>query len=93
MPSVISTGTVRVKTAGKEYGLESVPVSGMKAADQVLLTPYISPDGISGPDRKGPLYCAFIDEKKDGGFDVLVYDIQGGKFDVTVVVDWAVVHA
>jgi hypothetical protein len=92
MPSVIATGTIEIKTLGKDHGIESVPVPSMKAGDQVLLTPYIG-QGVSGPDRKGPLYCAFIDEKKSSGFDVLVYDIQGGRWDVTVTVDWAVIRA
>ena len=90
MPSVLATGTVMIDTNGHEWGREAVQVPGMRAADIVLLTPHITKLG-SGPDGKGPLYCAFIDEKKDNGFEVLAYDIQANPFKVTVPVDWAVI--
>lgn len=93
MPTtVIATGTSKIQTRGKEFGIDSVPAPGMKAEDQILLTPYVQTNGPSGPDGKGPLYCAFVHEKKKDGFEILVYDIQAGKFDVTVTVDWAVVR-
>jgi hypothetical protein len=91
MPTVIATGTSRIESRGREFGIESVPVPGMKAEDQVLLAPHIT-NGGSGPDGKGPLYCAFIHEKKQDGFEILAYDIQAGRFNVTVTVDWTVVR-
>jgi hypothetical protein len=91
MATVLSSGTVEVKTLGNEWGVEFVPVPGMKSGDEVLLTSYISRGG-SGPNGRGPLYCPFISEKKNDGFEVLVYDIQANKFNVTITVDWAVVR-
>ncbi|MGY3130869.1 hypothetical protein ACVWZM_001551 [Bradyrhizobium sp. USDA 4501] len=92
MPSVLAIGKVEIKSLNREFGIESVPVPTMRKDDQVLLTPHIT-NGGSGPDRKGPLYCAFIHEKKDGGFEVMAYDIQAGRFDVTIFVDWCVLRA
>jgi hypothetical protein len=50
MATVVATGTVQVKTLGNEWGTEIVPVQGMKAEDQVLLTSYIS-NGGNPPNR------------------------------------------
>jgi hypothetical protein len=53
MPTVVASGTVEIKTLGKEYGIESVPVPTMKARDQILLTPYIGQEYRARTER-GP---------------------------------------
>jgi hypothetical protein len=64
MPTTVySSGTSKIQTLSREFGTESVHVPGMRLEDQILLTPYIT-EGGSGPDRKGPLYCAFVQKKR-----------------------------
>jgi hypothetical protein len=90
--SIFAAGTSKIETGGKEFGRGHVHVPGIKPEDLILLTPYTQNGGPSGPEGKGPLYCAFISDKSREAFEILVYDIQGGKFNVTVTVDWAVVR-
>ena len=87
---IIGLGQAVIETKGNEWALEGVPVPGMKSTDRVFLTTAVT-NGGSGPKTKGPLYCAFVDEKRDNGFDCLVYDIQANPFNVTILVDWLVV--
>lgn len=91
--SVFAAGTSRIETRHREFGTEVVHVPGLKPEDLILLTPYTQNGGPSGPEGKGPLYCAFISAKNREAFEILVYDIQGGRFNVVVTVDWAVVRS
>lgn len=90
--SVYAAGMSKIDTRNKEFGIDGVHVPGMKSGDLILLTPHTQSNGVSGPEGRGPLYCAFINQKDDNGFEILVYDIQANKFNVTVDVDWAVVR-
>jgi hypothetical protein len=87
--SVLATGRIDISTGGKNYGKATVAVRGMKNTDHVLLTPRVT-RGAMAPESLGPLFCAFVEDIDTDRFLVLVYDIQGGAFNVTVPVEWVV---